>query len=66
MTISVISEYLSAIYRIVSEKFSLKIPQIYKECISALTVCHPIILQFLIAAIFFATDYKELKFAQTA
>ena len=28
--------------------------------------CHPVILQFVIAAIFFVTDCKELKLAQTA
>ena len=28
--------------------------------------CHPVILQFLMAAIFFVTDCKELKLAQTA
>ena len=28
--------------------------------------CHPVILQFLIAAIFFVTDYKKLKLVQTA
>ena len=39
-------------YQIVSEKFLLKNPKIYKECISSLTFYHPVILQFLIAAIF--------------
>ena len=33
---------------------------------SSLTFCHPVILQFLVAAIFFLTDCKELKVAQTA
>ena len=33
---------------------------------SSLTLCHPAIFQFLIAAIFFVTDGKELKLAQTA
>ena len=28
--------------------------------------CHPVILQFLIAASFFVTDCKELKLSQTA
>ena len=28
--------------------------------------CHPVILQFLIAAIFFVTDCKERKLEQTA
>ena len=50
----------------VSEKFSLKNPKIYKELMSSLTFCHPAILQFLIAAIFFVTDSKELKLAETA
>ena len=52
----------------VSEKFLLKNPKIYKELMYELTnvICHPVILQFLIAAIFFVTDCKELKFAQTA
>ena len=44
----------------------LKNLTIYKECISSLTFCHPVILQFLIVAIFFVTDCKELKLAQTA
>ena len=29
-------------------------------------ICHPVILQFLITAIFFVTDCKELKLAQIA
>ena len=33
---------------------------------SSLTFCHPVILQLLIAAIFFVTDRKELKIAQAA
>ena len=33
---------------------------------SSLTFSHSTILQFLIAAIFFVTDGKELKLAQTA
>ena len=33
---------------------------------SSLTLCHPAIFQFLIAAIFFVTDGKELKLTQTA
>ena len=32
----------------------------------SLTFSHPVILPFLIAGIFFATDRKELKLAQTA
>ena len=40
-------------------------PKIYKECISS-TFCHPVILQFLTAAIFFVTDWKGLKLAKTA
>ena len=28
--------------------------------------CYPVILQFLIAAVLFATDCKDLKVAQTA
>ena len=62
------SENLSPIYQIVSEKFLLKNPKIYKELMYELTkvICHPVILHFLIAAIFFVTDCKELKFAQTA
>ena len=66
MKISVISENLSPIYQTVLEKFSLENPQIYKECMSSLTFCHPAILQYLIAAIFFVTDCKELILAQTA
>ena len=31
-----------------------------------INVCHPVILQFLIAAIFLVTDRKQLKLAQTA
>ena len=49
----------------VSEKFSLKNHKIYKECMSSLMFCHPVILQFLIAAIFFVSDCKDLKLAQT-
>ena len=62
------SENLSSIYQIISEKFLLKNPKIYKELMYELTnvICHPVIFQFLIAAIFFVTDCKELKFAQTA
>ena len=41
------SENLSPIYQIVSEKFSLKNPKIYKECMSLVTFCHPVILQRL-------------------
>ena len=33
---------------------------------SSLTFCHPAILQFLIVAVFFVIDRKELKLAQTA
>lgn len=62
---SVISEKWSPIYQIVSEKFSLKNRKIYKECLRSLTFCHPVILQFLVATIFFVTDCKELKRAQT-
>ena len=63
---AVISENLSPIYPIVSEKFFLKNPRIYKECMSSLTFFLPVILQFLIAVIFFVTDCKERKLAQTA
>ena len=45
----------------VSEKFSLKSSIKYKECTSSLTFCHPAILQFLIAVIFFLVHCKELK-----
>ena len=65
-TISVISENLTPIYKIVPEKFVLKNRTIYKECMRSLSFCHPIIMQFLIAAIFYVTDCKELKIAQTA
>ena len=44
----------------------LKNLKIYKECMSLLTFCLPVILQFLIAAIIFVTDCKELKLAQAA
>ena len=44
----------------------MKNPKIYKEFMRSLTFCHPAIFQFLIAAIFFVTDGKELKLAQTA
>ena len=60
------SENLSLIYQIVSEKFSLKNPQIYKQYMSSSMFSHPAILQFLIATVFFVTDCKELKLAQTA
>ena len=64
--ISVISENLSPINQIVSEQFYLKTPKIYKECMSSLTFFHQAISQFLIAPIFFVTDCKVLKLAQTA
>ena len=32
-----------------------------KKCMSSLTFCHPVILQFLFAFIFFVTDCKELE-----
>ena len=38
--------------------------KIYKECVSSLTIRHPVIQQFLVAVIFFVTDCKELKLAQ--
>ena len=38
--------------------------KIYQECLRSLTFCHPVIFQFLIAAVFFVTDCKELKRAQ--
>ena len=41
-------------------------PKINKEYMSASMFSHPVILQFLIATIFFVTDCKELKLAQTA
>ena len=63
---SVISDDLSPIHQIVSEKLPLEKLQIYKECMSSLVFCHPVILQFLMAAIFFVTYCKELKLAQTA
>ena len=53
-------------YQIVSEKFLLINPKIYKEYMSSLTFCHPVILQFLIAAIFFLLIATELKLAETA
>ena len=60
MTISVISEYLSPIYQIVSEKLSLKNPKIYKEMYKRING-----LPSSNSSIFFVTDYKELKLAQT-
>ena len=50
-------------YVIVSEKFSSKNPKLYKECVSSLTFCHPVIWQFLNAT---SIDWKELKLEQTA
>ena len=41
-------------------------PKIYKQYMNSSTFCRPVILQFLIATIFFVTDCKELKLAQTA
>ena len=61
ITISVISENLSPIYQKVSEKFSLKNPKIYEECMSSLTFYHSTNSQFLIAGISFVIDCKELK-----
>ena len=46
-------------------EFSLKNRKVYQECLRSLTFCHPVILQFLVATIFFVTDCKELKRAQT-
>ena len=62
------SENLSPIYQIVSEKFLLKNSKIYKELMNELIndISHLVILQFLIATIFFVTDCKELKLARTA
>ena len=66
ITISVISENLSPdIWNSFGEILFEK-PKIYKECMSSLMFCYPVILHFLIAAILFATDCKELKLAQTA
>ena len=66
ITILVISENLSPMYRIVSEKFFLKNPQIYKKCLSSLAFCLPAISQCLIAPVFSVIDCKELKLSQTA
>ena len=41
-------------------------PQIYKQYMSSSMFSHPAILQYLIATVFFVTDCKELKRAQTA
>ena len=35
--------------------------KIYRECENSLTFCHPVILQLLIAAIFFVTDCEDAK-----
>ena len=72
-----IERAFTTISAVISEKFEpdipnsfgeifLKNPRIYKECMSSLTFFLPVILQFLIAAIFFVTDCKERKLAQTA
>ena len=57
-TISVISENLSPDIWNSFGKILLEKPQNLQ--------CYPAILQFLIATIFFATNCKELKLAQTA
>ena len=46
-----------------SEKFSLKNPKIYKECMNSLTFWHPAVPQFLIAGIFLV-DCKGVKLAK--
>ena len=47
-------------------EFLFEKPQNLQRMFELITFCHPIIVQLLIAVIFFATDYKELKLAQTA
>ena len=61
ITISLVFEHLNLMYQIVLEK-NLKFCKEYE----LIVFCHPEILQFLIAAISFVTDCKELKIAQTA
>ena len=63
MIMIIISETLSPIYQIMSDKFSLKNPKIYKECTNSLTFWHPAVPQFLIAAIFLV-DCKGVKLAK--
>ena len=58
-----ISENLSPMCRKCSEKFSLKNPKIYKECMNSLTFWYPAVPQFLIAAIFLV-DCKGVKLAK--
>ena len=41
-------------------------PQNLQRMYELINVLHPVILQFLVAVIFFVTDCKELKLAQTA
>ena len=67
ITIPVIPENLSPIYQLFLEKFSSKNSKVYKKYNLWSHYCffHPVISQFLIAAISFVTDCKELKIAQT-
>ena len=41
-------------------------PQNLQRMYELINVLHPVILQFLVAVIFFVTDCKGLKLAQTA
>ena len=67
ITIPVIPENSSPIYQLFLEKFSSKNSKVYKKYNLWSHYCffHPVISQFLIAAISFVTDCKELKIAQT-
>ena len=66
MTVSVISENLSPIHQMVSEKFSSKNSKFYRECIAHEIFCHPAISQFLMADVSFNNVCKEMKIAQIA
>ena len=54
------------IYRIVSEKLSLKTSKISKQCMGSTHFCHPAISQFSIAVTSFVIACKRLKIAEIA
>ena len=66
ITISVVCENLSLIYRIISEKFSLKKSKLSTKCMGFQHLCHPVIWQFSVVPISFVVAHKELKIAQIA
>ena len=66
ITVSVISENLSPIHRMVSEKFSSENSKFLQRTYGSLSFCHTAISQFLMADISFNIACQELKIAQIA